>query len=177
MIPHKQIMDNVGFANISNNFHEFGKTSGAWAIVSGIMEIVGNVGKTNNFYDSPQKNHGKCWFCQHFQHVPWIWRDFGSKKTVNTKLGSLRSHSKRNLAFPEMHNYQGTQTNIREKASDLNRTQPGYRGGVPLIYIPAEPGVENFLDHRNVSRKSSGSWNLVNFQEFGWLPIIQGKTH
>ena len=36
----------------SNHFHEFGKTSGAGgSIVSGIMEIVGNVSKTNIFHD------------------------------------------------------------------------------------------------------------------------------
>ena len=83
MIPHRQIMENVGFTNIPSTFLE---------------------------------------------------RNFGNKKTVNIKLGSLKSHSKRNLAFPETHNYQGTQTNIREHASDLNRTRPGYRGGTIYIY-------------------------------------------
>ena len=29
MIPHRQIIENVGFADISSNFHEFGETPGA----------------------------------------------------------------------------------------------------------------------------------------------------
>ena len=60
MIPPIQIMENVGcFANISNNFHEFGETSGAGAVGAVTIEIVGNVGKTNMI--PTKKNHGKCW--------------------------------------------------------------------------------------------------------------------
>ena len=64
------LVDNFGETNTFNHSHESGETSGVRAIVPGIMEIVGNVGKTNNFHDSPQTNHGKCWFCQHFQQFP-----------------------------------------------------------------------------------------------------------
>ena len=37
MIPHKRLVENDGFTNMSNNFHEFGESSGAGAIVSGTM--------------------------------------------------------------------------------------------------------------------------------------------
>ena len=62
MIPHRQLMENVGFTNISNTCHEFGKTSRAGAIVSGIMDIatlsmiphrqiMENVDFTNTFHE------------------------------------------------------------------------------------------------------------------------------
>ena len=56
------MMENVGLTNISNNFNEFAETSGAGAIVSGIMEIAGNGGKTKHLHDSPQMSHENCWF-------------------------------------------------------------------------------------------------------------------
>ena len=127
--------ENVGFTSISNKFHEFGKTSGAQAIVSGIMEIVGNVGKTNNFHDSPQTIYGKCWFYRHFQHVPWILRNFGSKQIANTKLGSLRSHSKRNLAFPETKEHKQIFGKRRFIKSGLTWTGHNLGGGVQYLYI------------------------------------------
>ena len=52
MIPHRLIMEFVGFTSIANNFHEFGETSGAGAIVFGILEIVGNVGNSKSSHDS-----------------------------------------------------------------------------------------------------------------------------
>ena len=39
-------MEDVGLNNISNTFHEFGEAQGAGGIVSGIMDIVGNVGQS-----------------------------------------------------------------------------------------------------------------------------------
>ena len=56
---------------------------------------------------------------------------------------------------------------LKTHCDSRGMTLRGSQGIGLRVYIPAEPGVENFLDHRNVSRKSSGSWNLVNFQEFG----------
>ena len=46
------LVDNFGETNTFNHSHESGETSGVRAIVPGIMEIDGNVGKTNNFHDS-----------------------------------------------------------------------------------------------------------------------------
>ena len=36
------------------------------------MEIVGNVGKTNNFQDLFVGNHGNCWFYQQFSTISMI---------------------------------------------------------------------------------------------------------
>ena len=47
----------------------------------------------------------------------------GSGAIVNENLLSQRR------------NGEGTQTNIRDKASDWNRTQPGYLGGTIYIYV------------------------------------------
>ena len=57
------------FSAISMNLEKPG------AIVSAIMEIVGNVGKTFIFHDAPQTNHGTC--CHEF------WRNFGSWSRVS----------------------------------------------------------------------------------------------
>ena len=60
-------MEDVGFTNISNNFHDCPNYGTGSRGFSKIMEIIGF---TNIFYDFPQTNHGKCWSCQHFQQFP-----------------------------------------------------------------------------------------------------------
>ena len=60
-------MEDVGFTNISNHFHDSQNYGSGFRGFSKIMEIIGF---TNIFYDFPQKNHGKCWSCQHFQQFP-----------------------------------------------------------------------------------------------------------
>ena len=39
-------MEHVGFTSTSTNFHEFGETSGAGTIIPKILEVVRNVGTT-----------------------------------------------------------------------------------------------------------------------------------
>ena len=67
MISHRQIMENVGFTNISNNFHDFRNYGSGSRGFSKFMEIVGFtnifrepvmeiVGFTNNFHDF--RNYG-----------------------------------------------------------------------------------------------------------------------
>ena len=40
MIPHRQIIENVGFFNISNNVHEVGETSGAKSIENSGLRTI-----------------------------------------------------------------------------------------------------------------------------------------
>ena len=49
MLSHRQIMENVGFTNISNNFHDFRNYGSVSRGFSKFMEIVGIVGFTNIF--------------------------------------------------------------------------------------------------------------------------------
>ena len=86
MISHRQIMENVGFTNISNNFHDFPNYgSGSWGF-SKIMETVGftnifrepimeNVGFTNisnNLHDCPNHGSGSWGFSKIMEIVGFI---------------------------------------------------------------------------------------------------------
>ena len=78
------------FSAISMNLEKPG------AIVSAIMEIVGNVGKTFIFHDAPQTNHGTC--CHEF------WRNFGSWSRVSGIMEIVGNACKTN----KFHDYQQT---------------------------------------------------------------------
>ena len=91
-IFREPIMENIGFTNISNNFHDFPNYGSGSQGFPKIMEIVGfinifrepimgMVGFTNNFLDSPDSKpwfqltrffeiHGNCWNCWFYQHFP-----------------------------------------------------------------------------------------------------------
>ena len=63
------IMEIVGYTNISNNFHDSRNYGSGTRGFSKLMEILGNVGKTNIFHDLSVGN-GNCWIYQHFQQLP-----------------------------------------------------------------------------------------------------------
>ena len=61
-------METVGKTSISNNCHDFGKTSRARAIVRVIMENCWKCWQSQHFSRfHRQTNHPKCWVYQHFQ--------------------------------------------------------------------------------------------------------------
>ena len=72
--------DNAGESDIFNHFLEFRETSGARAIVSVIMGIVGNVGKPNIFHESVG-------FTNISNNFHELGETSGAKAIVNRELG------------------------------------------------------------------------------------------
>ena len=59
------------------------------------------------------------------------------QKTLNLEASGARSMVNKGL-LSQRRNNQGTRRPLRDKAADLNRTQPGYRWGVPYV-MPVRP--------------------------------------
>ena len=101
MISHRQIMENVGLANISNNFHDFSNYGSGCRGLSTFLEIVGftnifreqimeNVGFTNIFREQIMENVG---FTNNF-HDARCFSFWGSPKKLQMLMLLARAASK-----------------------------------------------------------------------------------
>ena len=97
-------MENVGFTNISNNFHDFPNSGSGSRGFSKIMEIVGftnifrepimeNVGFTNNFHDFPNHRSSSRGFSKFMEIVGFVGFNNIFRAPIMEIVGFLRTIS------------------------------------------------------------------------------------